>query len=225
MGKNNSRIRISALRRGAAWAVVGAWAVLASRAEAGVFNTIQYLEPGRFSVGFEPEFVLSNGAGLGGTAWVSAGLNDLSNVSFLLGSGGGPRRFRTGVNVTADFFPDVDAQPGIGVALQALYATVSVQSAGTNMVVTGGDPTQGRFEVTAIPYIHKNFQSRGGDVEPFLAFPVGASIRDSRLQSTTAIAVGSFFNLTPQVKVSMELDVGLSNAESTLSGGAVYRFR
>ncbi|MBU6374544.1 MAG: hypothetical protein KGQ59_00980 [Bdellovibrionales bacterium] len=195
----------------------------ASRAS--VFNAVQYLEPGQSALGFEPEFVLSNGAGLGATFRYATGINDLSNASFIIGTGGGPRQFRLGANATADFFPDIDGQPGIGVAVQAMWVQVSIQSAGTGITETTGNPkTQGRFETQLIPYLHNRFGSRGGDVEPFLAFPYGFSIRDGRFQISSALAVGSFFHMSRQVAYSMELNVAINNAESTLSGGVMYTF-
>ncbi|NDD91294.1 hypothetical protein EBZ37_04335 [bacterium] len=193
-------------------------------ARAAVFNAVQYLEPGQSALGFEPEFVLSNGAGLGVNFRYATGINDLSNASFIIGSGSGPRQFRLGANYTADFFPDIDGQPGIGAAVQAMWTQVSIQSAGTGMTATGNAPTQGRFETLLMPYIHNRFGNRGGDVEPFFSFPWGFSIRDGRFQMSSAVAVGSFFHMSRQVAYSMELNVGINNAESTLSGGVMYTF-
>ncbi len=193
-------------------------------AHAGVFTTIQYLEPGQYSLGLEPEFVLSNGAGLGANVRLSTGWNELSNAAVFVGTGGGPRRFRIGAVTTYDFFPDVDGQPGIGLGLQGMWSRVSVRSAGTG-VTTGGDTeTQGRFDLSAMPYLHNRFANPGGDVEPYLAIPVGFSLRDGRFQASTAVAIGSFFHMSRQIQYSLELNVGGGNAETILSGGMVYLF-
>ncbi len=203
------------------------WALLgAGEARATVFNVVRYLEPGQSDLGVEPEFILSSGAGFGANFRFSQGLNELSNASFIIGTGGGPRRFRIGANLTADFFPDTDGQPGIGLGLQALYSRVGLRSAGTGITETYGDAgTQGRFESLLMPYIHNRFSNPGGDVEPFFSLPYGFSIRDGRFQVSSAVAVGSFFHMSRQVAYALELNVGINNAESTLSGGAVYTFQ
>lgn len=199
---------------------------VSTEVRASVFNVVQYLEPGQSALGIEPEFVLSSGAGFGANFRFSHGLNELSNASFIIGTGGGPRQFRLGGNLTADFFPDTEGQPGIGLGLQAMYSRVSLQSAGTGITDTVGNPgTQGRFDGLLLPYIHNRFANRGGDVEPFFSLPYGFSIRDGRFQVSSAVAVGSFFHMSRQVAYSMELNVGINNAESTLSGGMVYTFQ
>jgi len=198
----------------------------ATDARASLFNVVRYLEPGQSSLGLEPEFVLSSGAGFGANFRFSQGINELSNASFIIGTGGGPRQFRIGANITADFFPDTDGQPGIGLGLQTLYSRVGLRSAGTGITETFGSPgTQGRFESLLLPYIHNRFSNPGGDVEPFFSLPYGFSIRDGRFQVSSAVAVGSFFHMSRQVAYSLELNVGINNAESTLSGGAVYTFQ
>ena len=130
-----------------------------------------------------------------------------------------------GAQATADFFPDTEGQPGIGAALQATLTQVSIQSAGTGMTAVGNAPTQGRFETLLMPYIHRRFGNKWGDVEPYFSFPYGFSIRAGRFQTSSAVAVGSFFHMSRQVAYSMELNVGVNNAESTLSGGVLYRFQ
>jgi hypothetical protein len=220
------KFSVNALR-----SVLGAsflWLALlgAADARASVFNVVRYLEPGQSALGLEPEFVLSSGAGFGANFRFSQGLNELSNASFIIGTGGGPRQFRIGANITADFFPDTDGQPGIGLGLQTMYYRVGIRSAGTGVTDTVGDPaTQGRLEAVLLPYIHNRFSNPGGDVEPFFSLPYGFSIRDGRFQVSSAVAVGSFFHMSRQVAYSLELNIGINNAESTLSGGVLYTFQ
>ena len=200
------------------------WVLLAGpEARATVFNAVQYLEPGQSALGIEPEFVLSSGSGFGASFRYSLGLNDLSNASFLIGTGSGPRQFRFGGNYTFDVFPDDENQAGMGVALQATYARVGMQSAGTG-VTEPASGTQARFETLLLPYIHNRFSSAGGDVEPFFSFPFGFSLRDGHFQLSSAVAVGSFFHRSPRVAYSMELNVGVNNAETILAGGVLYFF-
>ena len=197
----------------------------AFEAKATVFTTVQFLEPGRSSLGFEPEFVLSSGAGFGGNLRYTTGLNDLSNLSFLIGTGSGPRQFRVGAVYTADFFPDTEEQPGIGIGLQGTWGRVTAQSVGGGVCTTGcSSATVSRLDIQLLPYLHNRFQNSGGDVEPFFSFPFGVSVRDGTVRASSAVAVGAFFYTSPRFQYSMEVNVGVNNAESTLSGGIVYPF-
>ncbi|MFN7685437.1 MAG: hypothetical protein ACK5QT_08515 [Oligoflexia bacterium] len=189
--------------------VSGASLVGGPLANAGVFTTIHFLEPGQNMVGFEPEFVLTGGAGLAGNLRFQRGLTELSNVSLILGTGSGPRQFRAGANGTLDLFPDIEGQPGVGIAGQGVFYQT---------------PNAGLFEVTAIPYIHEEFDSAQGGVEPYFAFPFGAGFTGGRYQSVSSAVVGTFFKANERVRYSIELAVGVSNAESALSGGFAYRF-
>jgi hypothetical protein len=189
-------------------------------ANAGVFTTIHFIEPGSHMVGFEPEFVLSNGAGLAGNLRFTRGLTELNNASIILGTGGGPRRFRVGGNVTLDLFPDIEGQPGIGLGAQAMVYRVPRDGADASST-----ETDGLVEVTAIPYLHEEFGTPSGDVEPYFAFPFGAGFRGGRYQSVSTVVVGTFFKANEKVRYSLELGVAVNNSESYLSGGFVYRFQ
>ena len=194
-------------------------ALAPSRTQAGVFTTIHFVEPGDHMVGFEPEFVLTNGTGLAGNLRFTRGLTELNNASIILGTGAGPRKFRVGGNVTLDIFPDIDGQPGIGTGAQAMYYRVL-----RNPDNAASTATDGLIEVTAIPYIHEQFDTPSGEVEPYFAFPFGAGFRSGRYESVSTVAVGTFFKANERVRYSLELGVGVNNAESYLSGGFVYRF-
>ncbi len=186
-------------------------------AQAGVFTTIHYIEPGQTMVGFEPEFILSNGAGLGGNLRLTRGLTEINNAAFIIGTGGGPRRFRVGGNLSFDVFPDIEGQPGIGLATQGMYFRKEKAGSSTD--------TEGLLEVTAIPYLHENFGTPNGDVEPYFSLPFGAAFKDGRYQSTSSVVVGTFFKANEHVRYSLELGVAVNNSESYLSGGFVYRFQ
>jgi hypothetical protein len=189
-------------------------------ARAGVFTTIHFIEPGSHMVGFEPEFLLTSGTGLAGNVRITRGLTELNNISLILGTGSGPRKLRLGGNVTLDIFPDIDGQPGIGIGAQGMYYRVLA-----NPDNASSTATTGLFEVTAIPYIHEQFDTPSGEVEPYFAFPFGATFQSGRYESISSVAVGTFFKANERVRYSLELGVGVDNAESYLSGGFVYRFQ
>lgn len=174
---------------------------------AGVFNLAHFVYPGEFALGIEPELTLSSGAGLGVNFKYTQGLSNLSNFTALIGTGGGPRKFRVGGNFTLDFFPDLQGQPGIGLAVQGIYY---------RLVDTG------QFEFTGVPYIHKSFVSNGNEVEPFLAIPFGLAFSDGRYKSISSISIGSMFKSSENLRYVIEVGVAIANTESTVSGGIVY---
>ena len=184
------------------------WGLSQASGQAGVFDTVHFLSPGEFSIGLEPEIQLSNGGGVGLDLKYSQGLNELTTVAGILGASGGTYKFRVGGQMTFDFFPDVEGQPGIGVTTKAMYYRLA---------------DTGSVEITAIPYIHKTFHVSGlNEVEPFLALPVGLGFSDGRYQAVSTLSLGSLFKSTDHLRYVFELGIGLNNTESYLSGGIVY---
>jgi len=176
-------------------------------AMAGVFNLPHFVTPGEFAIGVEPELTLSNGAGIGVNLKYTHGLSELMNATAVLGTGGGPRKFRTGANLTFDFFPDVEGQPGIGIGTQALYVRTR---------------SGGRLELTGIPYIHKSFSTGDGAVDPFFAVPTGMAFKDGQYEVISTVTVGSLFKSSEHVQYVMEVGIALNNTDSYISGGLVY---
>jgi hypothetical protein len=178
------------------------------QAFAEVFNIPNFVPQGKVALGLEPILILSDGAGVGFNARYTQGFTDFMDGSLLLGTGSGPERFRVGANVVFDFIPDVDNQPGIGIAVQSIYYRL---------------PSAGLLELTGVPYIHKSFAtSGGGAVDPFLAFPLGFNFSDGVYQVTSTLAVGSSFKQTEHLSFIAELGIELNHSESYLSGGIVY---
>ncbi|MCM2323796.1 MAG: hypothetical protein NDJ90_11105 [Oligoflexia bacterium] len=178
-----------------------------STALAGTFNLAHFVEPGGFAAGLEPELTLTNGAALGVQGRFTYGLNELMNVGALVGTSGGDRRFRAGANTVLDFFPDIEGQPGIGVALTGVYYRLA---------------DSGQFEVNGVPYIHKTFLTGNNEVEPFLAIPVGMAFHDGRYRALAALNVGAMFKSTEKFRYVLELGVAVNNTDSFVSGGVVY---
>ena len=182
--------------------------LLATTAQAGVFSTPRFVAPGEFAVGLEPELILTNGAGFGANVRYTHGIADLSNATFIVGTGSGPRKFRVGGNLTFDFFPDVDKQPGIGVAFQALYYRLK--------------DDKGQLELTPIPYIHKAFVTTGGEIEPFIGLPFGWAFSDGSYKTIAYLSLGSTFKSSEKFRYIIELGVAINNYDSYVSGGIVY---
>lgn len=182
-----------------------------SSAQAGVFNTPRFVQPGRFAIGLEPELVLTNGAGFAANGRFTYGLTDLNNVTFIIGSGGGPRHFRVGGNATFDFFPDIENQPGIGVAAQLLYYRMASDV--------------GQLEISAIPYIHKTFISgEKNEVEPYFAFPFGWGFADGNYSFQATAAVGGMFSNDPKFRYILEFGISVTHSETYFSGGVAYYY-
>jgi hypothetical protein len=183
-------------------------------ARAGIFNIPHFIPQGTSSLGFEPELTLTQNAGLAANVKYTYGLTELNNVTVLLGTGGGLRRFRFGGNVTFDFFPDIQGQPGIGIAASAIYYRVGPTS--TTSI--------GLFETTAIPYIHKAMNSGDLEFEPFLAIPVGLGFTSGNVDGVTQIVVGSMFKGAEKLRYVAEMGINLINSTTYFSGGVIYYF-
>lgn len=188
--------------------MLGAFVSVSSTVYAGVFNIPHFIEPGKFSLGVEPELTFSNGAGLGVNFKFTQGASDLINFQGIIGTGGGPRQFRVGGSANFDFFPDTEGQPGIGLATRAIWYQL---------------PNNGQLEIQAIPYIHKTFHSAGSAIEPFLAIPIGYAFATGNYLPISSIAIGSFFKQSEVISYVAELAVNINNSESTFSGGIVWQ--
>jgi hypothetical protein len=193
---------------------VAVLAAVASSARAGVFDIAQFVQPGNFALGFEPELTLTDGAGFGANVRYTQGVSDLMNAQAILGTGGGPRRFRVGGNLKFDFIPDIEGQPGIGITAQALYVRVPTYQ--------GSDDTNGQVELTGIPYIHKTFISGKSEINPFVAIPIGMSLSDGNYHAISQFAFGSMFKTSDNFRYTLEVGVAINNTESYLSGGVIY---
>lgn len=174
---------------------------------AGVFDIPYFIQPGQTAIGFEPELVLTPTSGLGANLKSHHGINEFINGVVTIGSSGGSRRFRAGGALVFDFFPDVDSQPGIGVATQALYVSR-----------TSGN----RLETTAIPYIHKAFTHEQQVSDPFFAFPVGWGIRTGGTRALMQFVAGAHFQVNETFRTSLEIGIKIKETNSYVSGGIIF---
>ncbi|MBL7716475.1 MAG: hypothetical protein JNL01_13500 [Bdellovibrionales bacterium] len=204
--------------------VVGAlalsWVTLPQTAVAGVgvSNTVHYTQPTKMSIGLEPVITFNKGAGLSGNLRFNYGLSDLSNLNLLIGSGGGSKNFRFGGNLTFDFFPDIQGQPGIGMAVQGIYYRTPAPTQ------ADASATIGLLDLVGIPYIHKTFKMSGSDeIEPFFAVPLGLQLSDGRYTGQGSLVFGTLFTNHPKFRYSMELGIGVSsNTQSYFSAALIY---
>jgi len=181
---------------------------LSTSSLAGVFNIPHLVSPGEFAIGIEPEVLLSGAGSLGLNLRYTQGISDMSNLVGIIGTGGGPRQFRFGGAYTFDFFPDLENQPGIGLAVQGLF--VQTQTAGS-------------YEFTGVPYVHKSFKTTLGEIEPFLGIPVGIALSSSgTYQGIVNLALGSLYKHNENLRIVVEIGIGMANVSSTISGGVVY---
>jgi len=183
--------------------------VLAPKVQAGVFNLPNFVPQKEFALGLEPEVTLSNQSGVGVNFKYQHGLSDMNNLMVTIGTGTNNRQFRLGGAFTFDFFPDVDDQPGIGLALQGLFVQLA---------------NAGSVEITAIPYIHKKFIGDGNQFEPFLAIPLGISLSGGAYQPLATLAIGSMLHHSQHMRTIIEVGVGLTNVSTYISGGLTYYY-
>lgn len=176
-----------------------------SSVHAGVFNLPKYVPSSQFGIGVEPELTLTSGAGIGINARFQYGIGDMTNAHLIIGNGVGPKQFRVGGAMTFDFFPDVEGQPGIGMAVTALYGRV---------------PTGGRMDALITPYIQKTIQGMDTDFTPFIAIPVGLAFMDSSAYSVvTQFVFGSGFKLSERFRYMIELGIGITASDTYMSTG------
>ncbi len=183
-------------------------ATAAPAAQAGTFNTVRFNQPGEWSVGLEPVVTFNGGAGVAAQGRFTIGVTELNNVNVILGMGFGPRLFRFGGNFTFDFFPDVEGQPGIGVAAQGVLNQL---------------PSVWGVDMVAIPYIHKTFVAGKTEIEPFLAIPVGLALYfDGTYRPITSVTLGGIFKATAKLRYIIEFGIGILASDTYLSGGIVF---
>ncbi|MGE0616711.1 MAG: hypothetical protein AB7P04_13840 [Bacteriovoracia bacterium] len=176
---------------------------------AGFHSTASFVPPGAFSLGFEPELVLTQPASMGFNLKYTHGISDITNLGLIIGSGGGDRGFRLGGQGIFDFFPDTESQPGLGMAVQGTYIR------GVN---------SGRFETFFQPYFHKSFHGKGGtEYDPFVAVPFGFGLGgDGDYSGMASLVLGSAIRLSDTVKATVELGVAINRTQSYFSTGVVY---
>src|SRR4051812_44461440 len=80
------------------------------QSHAGVFNLPHFVTSGQFAIGVEPELLMTGTASLGVDLKYTHGVSELSNLTGIIGTGGGSRQFRFGGAYTFDFFPDIEKQ-------------------------------------------------------------------------------------------------------------------
>lgn len=179
----------------------------ASVAHAGLQNIQHYVPESEYSLGFEPELTLSNGAGMGGNLKYQKGISSISTLEGIIGTGGGPRGFRVGGNLTFDVFPDDGNQVGLGFAPQTIYYR---------------NKGEGQLEVTLVPYLHKTYVSSTTEVEPFVSVPFGMAFADGNYHSISSLVVGAMFKGSDNVRFTTELGIAINRAETYVAGGITY---
>ncbi len=195
------------MKTGLVMALLG---LIATSTHAGVFAIPKFVSQRTYSAGIEPELVLAEPASLGINAKLQYGLAESWNVGGAIGNGGGARGFRVGTYSVFDLFPDIEGQPGIGLAGQAYYNNVN---------------DEGQFELTAIPYLHKALVTEGIEFDPFVAIPMGTRFGTQAAGGTKAVVslnVGSRIKQSNHLHYVLEIGVAVQNTDTTMSGGFVY---
>ena len=182
----------------------------ASEALAGFFTIPHFVSQGQFSAGAEPEGIFTQGGSFGVNLRYTHGFSESSNLVGILGAGSGFKGFRMGAAMTFDVFPDTGKQPGVGFGVQGLL----VQRV---PILT--------LEATGFAYIHKKFEMKSDfvkSVEPFLAVPFGLDLGGGSYQVISSVAMGSMFPHSEHFTSVLELNVGLSGMDTSISGGIAY---
>jgi hypothetical protein len=177
-------------------------------AQADIFNTAHFVEPGKMAVGAEPVITTSNGAGVGVNLDYIQGIDELMDAVAIIGTGTGPRRFRVGGGLSWDVFPDVDKQPGIGVLSTAVYYRL---------------PTNGELDLTGAPYIHKAFVLQDkSEIEPYVAVPLGLGFQSATYKWIGQFVIGTMYKNSEKFRYSGEFGINMNNSETYISAGVTY---
>jgi hypothetical protein len=186
--------------------------LLASTANAAIFDAPDYLEPGKVSVGALGEFLLNNPSGEGIEVRAKRGINDMVNVQPFIGFGKDNRRFRFGVAVPVNFFPNTESQPGVSMVLTGMYVRRDTFS-GVNFSVA--------------PMLHKVLQGANDlPLNLFLAFPLHVELFDGKYKTGLQAAFGGLYDLDrfDTYFLMSEINVSLNHAESSVVLGGGIRF-
>jgi hypothetical protein len=184
------------------WAAPGA-------AHAGLFDLASYVEPGDWSLGIEPEVIMSRGTGAGINFKPTFGIGDFLSWQGLIGVGSGARKFRLGATLDVEWFPDHEGQPGIATPLSFDYYRIE---------------NDGQANFSVKPMVYKTFKGRDAVYTPFVGVPVGWSLRSGNVDSTVQVALGCMFR-TPEIeqwKYTLEAGFNAKNSYSFISGGVTY---
>lgn len=194
-------------------AVLVALVALSGQARAGVFDLPSFVESGKWSLGLEPEVIISKPTGAGFNLKPRMGINDLLNLEGVVGTGSGSRQFRVGLLTDFEFFPDVDNQPGVALVVQTIYYRL--------------DHDLDMFTYGVTPMIYKSFRGsteESGGYTPFLAVPLGWNISHGKHLNFLQVALGSMFQFpgNDHFHATAEVGFNVDKSFSYISGGVTY---
>jgi hypothetical protein len=178
---------------------------------AGLFDMPAFLEPGSWSVGMEPEIIISKKSGAGLNFKPRYGMNDILNWQALLGTGSGPRNFRVGATADFEWFPDYEGQIGIATPLFLEYFSTEAS---------------GVLALGVRPMVYKSFYGEGATYTPFFGVPLGWDLQDGEFKGVIQIVLGSMFRMPKNKRWGFSVEAGFDakDSYSYLSGGATYFF-
>jgi len=186
-----------------------------NRANAGVFNIPEFVDYQSWAVGFEPEVTLSGAdntasTGIATNFKFTYGITPISNLQVGLGFGSGSRGFRAGGTYSFDFIPDLEGQPGFGVALQGYYYKLK--------------GSVGQTEATLYPYLHHLITGTSGvDYDPYVAVPFGLAFYDGNYRTIGQFVIGNYFRTSQHFGFNLELGMNWKDTDTYLSTGITYR--
>lgn len=178
-------------------------------AYAGLFDLPAFIEPGRWSVGLEPELILSQGVGLGANLKPRYGISNFLNVQGVLGTGTGARTFRMGAIGDLEFFPDIENQPGLAAPVSVIYYRISDED---------------QITLSLTPMIYKTFRGDKALFTPFIGVPVGYNLRNKKFEDFMQVALGTIIHPHNWDYFSFTVEAGfnVSDTYSYISGGVTY---
>lgn len=158
----------------------------------------------QYRIGFIPQLVTNDSAGVNFDTALDAGWNDSMSSRFYIG--GGKMDLHLGGNFQWVPFPDVDKQPAIGVRAGTWYARYK-------------DENYLTFSIA--PLVSKKIEHRGEILTPYVAAPINYTFNKTKDYYSQQFVIGSEW-IHPQIKKwSFAAEIGL-NLKDTYSFVAIY---
>lgn len=172
-----------------------------------VQDTGELLEPGRYAVGTELQFVTSGDDGANILGKFDAGFSDSFNFRGIVGTG--DTDFQLQALVKWVPIPDFEKQPAFGVLAGPLYARYSGEN---------------ELSLRVVPFVSKKFEVEFGTLTPYAALPFAIRTYDSDTDAPFQFALGTKYS-HPDLKgadFTAEIGFDIDKAYNYISFGAIF---
>jgi hypothetical protein len=162
-------------------------------------ETAEIIPEGHYRIGLIPEIILARGRTVDVGAFLDIPIHDSLSSRFIIGSG--DTSFYTGGSLKWTPFPDIDKQPAIGFKTSFVYARTSSVSL---------------YNYQVSPLISKIVKTEQGTLIPYVGIPVTLIYANSTNKTAAQFTVGTEWVYNKDIQFGGELNLNLSETESSL---------